>query len=44
MIRCDGVRPTCSNCVKRKMDCAFDEQARRRGPGKSKLAAAQEVR
>lgn len=32
--RCDGGRPTCSHCAKRNLECTYDDNVRRRGPGK----------
>lgn len=32
--RCDGTRPICHHCAKRSLTCTYDEQVRRRGPGK----------
>ncbi|KAF7309303.1 Zn(2)-C6 fungal-type domain-containing protein [Mycena indigotica] len=36
-VRCDSVRPSCSNCVRRKTpdDCVYDAAPRRRGPDKN---------
>ncbi|KAL1410987.1 hypothetical protein Q8F55_001930 [Vanrija albida] len=33
-LKCDGGRPTCTHCAKRQLVCTYDEQVRRRGPGK----------
>ncbi|RXK42021.1 hypothetical protein M231_00742 [Tremella mesenterica] len=33
-LKCDGRRPVCVNCEKRHIDCSYDENVRRRGPGK----------
>ncbi|KAL5524436.1 hypothetical protein ACEPAF_9576 [Sanghuangporus sanghuang] len=33
-IRCDAARPACSNCVRRREECRYDEKPRRRGPDK----------
>ncbi|KAI5121395.1 hypothetical protein M0805_003167 [Coniferiporia weirii] len=33
-IRCDAVRPVCSNCVRRHEDCQYDAKPKRRGPDK----------
>ncbi|BEJ12268.1 hypothetical protein CspHIS471_0207280 [Cutaneotrichosporon sp. HIS471] len=33
-LKCDGSRPTCHHCAKRSLACTYDEQVRRRGPGK----------
>lgn len=33
-LKCDGVRPQCSNCEKRTEPCLWDDLVRRRGPGK----------
>lgn len=33
-LKCDGGRPTCGHCAKRSLTCTYDEQVRRRGPGK----------
>ena len=36
-LKCDGVRPTCTNCLRRKQgECEFDPFPRRRGPAKHK--------
>ncbi|KAG6820718.1 hypothetical protein H0H93_012771 [Arthromyces matolae] len=34
-LRCDGVKPTCSNCIVRKFECEYVPIQRRRGPGKA---------
>ncbi|KAG8899147.1 hypothetical protein FRB99_006898 [Tulasnella sp. 403] len=34
-VRCDGVRPVCTNCTKRHQDCVYDDAPRRRGPDKN---------
>ncbi len=31
-VRCDGVRPTCTNCTRRDSLCDYDPVAKRRGP------------
>ncbi|EJC97900.1 uncharacterized protein FOMMEDRAFT_162241 [Fomitiporia mediterranea MF3/22] len=33
-IRCDAVRPACSNCVRRREECRYDAKPKRRGPDK----------
>ena len=41
-LKCDGARPTCTNCSRRKLhdspppECKFDQFPRRRGPAKHK--------
>ncbi|KAF8577045.1 hypothetical protein K439DRAFT_588198 [Ramaria rubella] len=43
-IKCDGGRPTCYNCARRSLDCTYDPEVRRRGPGrKNRSVSAQEV-
>ncbi|ORY29994.1 hypothetical protein BCR39DRAFT_158289 [Naematelia encephala] len=32
--RCDGKRPECENCSRRGETCSYDDNVRRRGPGK----------
>lgn len=34
ILRCDGQKPSCDNCLKRGETCSYDEVVRRRGPGK----------
>ncbi|KAJ7167044.1 hypothetical protein C8R46DRAFT_1095851 [Mycena filopes] len=33
-IRCDSLRPSCNNCVRRKNECVYDSAPKRRGPDK----------
>ncbi|KAK4689765.1 hypothetical protein P7C73_g352, partial [Tremellales sp. Uapishka_1] len=33
-LKCDGQRPSCSHCAKRNHPCVYDDNVRRRGPGK----------
>ncbi|KAG5729700.1 hypothetical protein E4T56_gene1044 [Termitomyces sp. T112] len=35
-LRCDGTKPSCSNCLLRKSKCEYVTVQRRRGPGKAK--------
>lgn len=37
-LRCDGLRPSCSNCHKRSKVCTYEQQPKRRGPGKTPRA------
>ncbi|OJT15245.1 hypothetical protein TRAPUB_8167 [Trametes pubescens] len=37
-LRCDGLRPSCSNCRKRVKVCTYEQQPKRRGPGKTPRA------
>lgn len=37
-LKCDGNRPTCSNCERRRQPCAYDAVIKRRGPGKKTRA------
>lgn len=34
-LRCDGTRPSCSNCATRSLECKYQDHPRRRGPGKA---------
>ncbi|KAI0354921.1 hypothetical protein OH77DRAFT_1542797 [Trametes cingulata] len=34
-LRCDGQRPSCANCRKRSHPCTYEQQPKRRGPGKT---------
>ncbi|KAF8158127.1 hypothetical protein B0H34DRAFT_782730 [Crassisporium funariophilum] len=34
-LRCNGAKPSCSNCTVRKFDCEYVPTQRRRGPGKA---------
>lgn len=33
-LKCDGIKPTCENCSRRGEVCTYDDNVRRRGPGK----------
>jgi hypothetical protein len=33
-LKCDGSKPNCSNCKRRKIGCEYERTIRRRGPGK----------
>ena len=33
-MRCDGLRPSCKNCLKKNEPCVYINEIRRRGPGK----------
>jgi len=35
-MKCDEVQPTCGQCARRGLTCAYDEFVRRRGPSKKK--------
>ncbi|KAI0661927.1 hypothetical protein C8Q70DRAFT_1043176 [Cubamyces menziesii] len=34
-LRCDGQKPSCANCRKRNHPCTYEQQPKRRGPGKT---------
>ncbi|WVR05416.1 hypothetical protein IAU60_002431 [Kwoniella sp. DSM 27419] len=34
-LKCNGIRPRCDNCTKRNETCSWDDEVRRRGPGKA---------
>lgn len=34
-LRCDGSKPSCSNCATRSLACKYQDHPRRRGPGKA---------
>ncbi|TYJ58123.1 hypothetical protein B9479_001219 [Cryptococcus floricola] len=34
-LKCDGTKPVCDTCTKRGETCTWDENVRRRGPGKA---------
>ncbi|RPD77876.1 hypothetical protein L226DRAFT_521379 [Lentinus tigrinus ALCF2SS1-7] len=34
-LRCDGQKPSCANCTKRSHPCTYEQQPKRRGPGKT---------
>ncbi|KAG1715727.1 hypothetical protein ID866_1443 [Astraeus odoratus] len=34
-LRCDGTKPSCSNCATRSLACKYQDHPRRRGPGKA---------
>ncbi|KAI0365744.1 hypothetical protein BV20DRAFT_720075 [Pilatotrama ljubarskyi] len=34
-LRCDGQKPSCANCRKRSHPCTYEQQPKRRGPGKT---------
>jgi len=34
-LRCDGSKPSCSNCATRSLVCKYQDHPRRRGPGKA---------
>lgn len=34
-LRCDGLKPLCTNCERRKYECEYVSTQRRRGPGKA---------
>ncbi|WWC89841.1 uncharacterized protein L201_004769 [Kwoniella dendrophila CBS 6074] len=34
-LKCNGVQPKCDNCTKRNEVCTWDDNVRRRGPGKA---------
>nr|XP_031861103.1 uncharacterized protein CI109_003464 [Kwoniella shandongensis]KAA5528175.1 hypothetical protein CI109_003464 [Kwoniella shandongensis] len=34
-LKCDGIRPKCDNCTKRNEVCSWDDNVRRRGPGRA---------
>ncbi|KAL4069945.1 hypothetical protein V8B97DRAFT_1967137 [Scleroderma yunnanense] len=34
-LRCDGTKPSCSNCSTRSLVCKYQDHPRRRGPGKA---------
>ncbi|OCF44208.1 hypothetical protein I317_02001 [Kwoniella heveanensis CBS 569] len=34
-LKCNGVHPICDNCTKRNETCTWDDNVRRRGPGKA---------
>ncbi|KAK8869550.1 hypothetical protein IAR55_000117 [Kwoniella newhampshirensis] len=34
-LKCDGIRPKCDNCTKRNETCTWDDNVRRRGPGRA---------
>jgi hypothetical protein len=46
LLRCDAVRPVCGHCAKRSLNCSYDVEIRRRGPGKRRkeLLAQQQAR
>jgi hypothetical protein len=35
IIRCNGEKPRCDNCTKRNEECTWDDNVRRRGPGRA---------
>lgn len=39
-MKCDGRRPSCGNCSKRREACQYINEVRRRGPGKRKKLVA----
>ncbi|GJJ15532.1 hypothetical protein Clacol_009810 [Clathrus columnatus] len=43
-LKCDGVQPTCHTCAEKSLVCSYDEQIRRRGPGKKNRLAQQQQR
>ena len=34
-LRCDGQKPSCANCRKRSHPCTYEQEPKRRGPGKT---------
>ncbi|KAI0755017.1 hypothetical protein C8Q80DRAFT_1216783 [Daedaleopsis nitida] len=34
-LRCDGQKPSCANCRKRNNPCTYEQEPKRRGPGKT---------
>ncbi|KAJ6559155.1 hypothetical protein DFH09DRAFT_1162071 [Mycena vulgaris] len=34
-LRCDGLKPTCCNCIARQITCDYVDHPKRRGPGKA---------
>ncbi|KZV82270.1 hypothetical protein EXIGLDRAFT_350556 [Exidia glandulosa HHB12029] len=39
-LKCDGGKPTCGNCERRRQPCTYDPVIKRRGPGKKTRARA----